>query len=71
MARPDVVVLKGVRLGFPKLWHAERATESSAPKYSAHGIIDPSTATGKAITLSFSSSDIESLIIATVENQPS
>lgn len=48
MARPDVVVLKNVRLGFPKLWRAEKATESSAPKFSAHAIIDPNTATGKA-----------------------
>lgn len=48
MARPDVVVLKNVRLGFPKLWTAEKATESSAPKFSAHGIIDPDTTTGKA-----------------------
>ena len=48
MARPDVVVLKNVRLGFPKLWKAEKATETSAPKFSAHGIIDPNTATGKA-----------------------
>lgn len=48
MSRPDVVVLKNVRLGFPKLWHAEKATDSSAPKFSAHAIIDPSTATGKA-----------------------
>lgn len=48
MARPDVVALKNVRLGFPKLWKAEKATESSAPKYSAHAIIDPDTAHGKA-----------------------
>ena len=48
MSRPDVVVLKNVRLGFPKLWRADRATESSAPKYSAHAIIDPTTAHGKA-----------------------
>lgn len=48
MARPDVVVLKNVRLGFPKLWRAEKSTDTSKPKYSAHGIIDPNTATGKA-----------------------
>lgn len=48
MSRADVVVLKNVRLGFPKLWRAERATESSAPKYSAHAIIDPDTTDGQA-----------------------
>lgn len=47
-ARADVVVLSDVRLGFPKLWQADKATEDSKPRYSAHAIIDPETEAGKA-----------------------
>lgn len=47
-SRPDVVVLQNVRLGFPKLFKAEKATEESKPKFSAHAIIDPETSHGKA-----------------------
>lgn len=47
-SRPDVVVLQNVRLGFPKLFRAEKATDDSKPKFSAHAIIDPETADGKA-----------------------
>lgn len=48
MATPDVVVLKNVRLGFPKLFRAEKATEDSAPKYNGIFIIDPESKTGQA-----------------------
>jgi len=48
MPRDDIVVLKNVRLGFPKLFTPERATEDGPLKYSAHGIIDPNTTDGRA-----------------------
>lgn len=47
-SRPDVVVLQNVRLGFPKLFTAEASVENGRLKYSAHAIIDPETAEGKA-----------------------
>lgn len=43
-----VVVLKGVRLAFPKIWKAEKATADSQPKFSATALIDPTTESGKA-----------------------
>ena len=46
--RADVVVLKNVRLSFPKLFKAERSTAESAPKYSAAFLIDPQSDQGKA-----------------------
>lgn len=46
--RPDVAVLKNVRLSFPKLWKPEKSTETSTPKYSAAFLIDPTTEQGKA-----------------------
>lgn len=45
--RDDVVVLKLVRLAFPKVWKAEKATDTSEPKFSATALIDPDTAQGK------------------------
>lgn len=49
MSTPDVVVLQNVRLGFPKLFRAERPTpDSKNAKYGANFIIDPTTKTGKA-----------------------
>ena len=47
-ARPDIAVLKNVRLSFPKLFKAEKSTDTSAPKFSAAFLIDPETAEGKA-----------------------
>lgn len=47
-ARPDIAVLKNVRLSFPKLFKAEKSTDTSAPKYSAAFLIDPETKEGKA-----------------------
>lgn len=47
-ARPDIAVLKNVRLSFPKLFKAVKSTETSAPKFSAAFLIDPDTAEGKA-----------------------
>ena len=47
-ARPDIAVLKSVRLSFPKLYKAVKSTETSAPKFSASFLIDPTTETGKA-----------------------
>jgi hypothetical protein len=47
-ARPDIAVLKNVRLSFPKLFKAEKSTDTSAPKFSAAFLIDPDTAEGKA-----------------------
>lgn len=46
--RPDVVVLKNVRLGFPKLWKAEAATADATPKFGASLIIEAGTADEKA-----------------------
>jgi hypothetical protein len=46
--RPDVVVLTGVRLSFPKLWKAEQSTPDSKPKFGATFILDPETANGAA-----------------------
>ncbi len=47
-ARPDIAVLKKVRLSFPKLFKPEASTPTSAPKFSAAFLIDPDTAHGKA-----------------------
>lgn len=47
-ARPDIAVLKNVRLSFPKLFKAEKSTDTSSPKFSAAFLIDPNTAEGKA-----------------------
>ncbi len=47
-ARPDIAVLKNVRLSFPKLFKAEKSTDTSPPKFSAAFLIDPDTADGKA-----------------------
>lgn len=46
--RQDVVVLKNVRLGFPKLWKAEAATDEATPKFGASFIIEESSAEYKA-----------------------
>lgn len=46
--RPDVVVLKNVRLGFAKLWKAEAATADATPKFGASLIIEPGSADEKA-----------------------
>lgn len=46
-ARPDVIVLKNVRLSFPKLFKKEQSTPESKPKYSCNFLIDPETADGK------------------------
>lgn len=46
--RPDVVVLKNVRLGFPKLWKAEAATADARPKFGASLILEPDSAEYKA-----------------------
>ena len=46
--RPDVVVLKNVRLGFPKLWKAEAATADGTPKFGASLIMEPDSAEYKA-----------------------
>lgn len=51
MARAKVVgevVLKKVRLSFPKLWKKEAATEDATPKYGASFLLDPNTPEGKA-----------------------
>lgn len=45
-ARPDVVVLKNVRLGFPKLWKPEAATEDGKPKFGGNFILNPEDPTG-------------------------
>lgn len=42
------VVLKKVRLSFPKLWKKEAATKDGTPKYGASFLMDPGTPEGKA-----------------------
>ncbi len=43
---PTTVVIKNARIGFPKVWTAERATEDSRPKFSLAAIMDPDTPHG-------------------------
>ena len=46
--RPDVVVLKNVRLSFPKLFTPEASVPGGPVKFGASFLIDPDTADGKA-----------------------
>lgn len=46
--RQDVVVLKNVRLGFPKVWKPEAATPDAKPKFGANLIIEADSAEYKA-----------------------
>jgi len=48
MSRPDVAVLKMVRLSFPHLWTPTAATEDGKKKFRASALMDPETAQGKA-----------------------
>lgn len=47
-AREDVVVLRNVRLSFPKLFKPESATPDGPKKFSANFLMDPDSADGKA-----------------------
>ena len=46
--RQDVVVLKNVRLGFPKLWKAEASVDGAKPKFGATLIIEADSPEYKA-----------------------
>lgn len=48
MSRPDVAVLKNVRLSFPHFWTPTAATEDGTKKFRGSFLIDPETADGKA-----------------------
>lgn len=48
MERQDVVVLKNVRLSFPKLFTPEASVPGGPVKFGAAFLIDPSTSEGKA-----------------------
>lgn len=50
-ANPRQVILKNVRLSFPRLFKAEASVEGSAPKFSAAFLMDPGTPAGKAAYL--------------------
>lgn len=48
MSRPDVAVLKMVRLSFPHLWTPTAATEDGKKKFRSSFLMDPESAQGKA-----------------------
>jgi len=47
-SNPTQVILKNVRLSFPRLFKAEASVEGSDPKFSAGFLMDPTTDIGKA-----------------------